>query len=178
MRTALWLALLPLLGACVPAERDETGVSGIAPPPVLLEDSTAAPPDAAPGTCYARDRTPLRIETVTEPLPVLDALLVGDGSVQTPSDWNLRTRQSIAGGGEEMLIETPCRADMGPELIASLQRALAVRKLYAGPVSGRMDGPTRAALRRFQQKKGLDSAILAIATARELGLIAYPGGPG
>lgn len=178
MRTALWLAVLPLLAACATALPEESGEGPLAPPPVLLEDSAAPPPDAAPGTCYARDRTPLRIETVTEPLPVLDALLVGDGSVQTPADWNLRTRQSIAGGGEEMLIETPCRADMGPDLIASLQRALAVRKLYAGPVSGRMDGPTRAALRRLQQQKGLDSAILAIATARELGLIAYPVVPG
>jgi hypothetical protein len=37
-----------------------------------------------------------------------------------------------------------------------------------------MDGPTRRALRAYQQAAGLDSAILAMATARDLGLVAYP----
>jgi hypothetical protein len=178
MRTALRLALLPLLMGCLPAAEDAPVARQIVAPPTLMEDSAAAPEGAAPGACFARDRTPLRIETITEPLPVLDALLVGDGSVQTPDAWRNRTRQSIAGGGEELLIETPCRAQMTAELVASLQRALAARGLYGGAVSGALDGETRAALRRFQQKKGLDSAILAIATARELGLVVYQRAPG
>ena len=56
--------------------------------------------------------------------------------------------------------------------MSSVQRALSVRGLYRGPITGQMDSPTRAAIRKFQKPQGLDSGILSTAAARKLGLIA------
>lgn len=146
-------------------------------PLTLAEDSVPPPEGAAPGACFARDRTPMQIETVTESMPVLDALLVGDGSVQTPATARIQTRQRVADGGVELLIRTPCSSQMTPDLIRTLQRALKARTIYSGAVNGTMDGPTRSALRRYQTQNGLDSAILALSTAQALGLIAYDRPP-
>jgi peptidoglycan hydrolase-like protein with peptidoglycan-binding domain len=61
---------------------------------------------------------------------------------------------------------------MTPEFVASVQRALKVRALYRGPISGQMDSRTRAAIRAFQAPDGLDSGILSLDAARKLGLVA------
>ena len=60
---------------------------------------------------------------------------------------------------------------MTVDFIASLQRALKARGLYLLPLTGQMDMPTRAALRRFQADRGLDSDRLSLRAARELGLV-------
>ena len=73
----------------------------------------------------------------------------------------------------ELWFETPCRSEMTPEFVASLQRALKVRGHYQGPISGEMTARTRRAIRSFQKPQGLDSAILSKAAARQLGLVAY-----
>jgi len=61
-----------------------------------------------------------------------------------------------------------------PDFVASLQRALAARGIYAGVVNGQMDAPTRRAIRRYQKPKGPDSDVLSLATAQELGLVTTP----
>lgn len=66
---------------------------------------------------------------------------------------------------------TPCPDEMTPELVSSLQRALAARDLHAGAITGRMDAATRKAVRRLQQPLGLDSDRLSLAAARHLGLL-------
>jgi peptidoglycan hydrolase-like protein with peptidoglycan-binding domain len=71
-------------------------------------------------------------------------------------------------------IETPCPETQPPDFIASLQRALRARGLHSGPVTGRMDAGTRKAVRRYQAARGLDSDILALDSARALGLVALP----
>ena len=141
----------------------------------LAEDSAPPPAGAAPGTCFARDRSPAVIETVTDQVLVRAAATAPDGSA-APAAYRTDTHQRIAEAPRDLLFETPCAARMTPELVATLQRALAARGLYAGPVDGRMTGATRAALRAFQKRRGLDSAILAIDSARALGLIAYGAG--
>jgi hypothetical protein len=55
-----------------------------------------------------------------------------------------------------------------------MRAALAARSLYDGPVSGRIDTATSAAVQRYQAGTGLDSPILSLAAARGLGLIATP----
>jgi peptidoglycan hydrolase-like protein with peptidoglycan-binding domain len=61
---------------------------------------------------------------------------------------------------------------MSQAFVESLQRALAVRGLYAGQISGQMDARTQAAVRQWQQARGLDSGMLSLETARALGLVA------
>ncbi|KAA2311479.1 peptidoglycan-binding protein [Pseudooceanicola sediminis] len=65
----------------------------------------------------------------------------------------------------------PCPAQMTTERIATLQRALAARGLYDGPISGHMSAATRAAIRAYQGARGLDSDLLSLAAARQMGLI-------
>lgn len=76
-------------------------------------------------------------------------------------------------------VETPCAYELTEEFVTDLQRALAARQAYDGPVTGRLDAPTRAALQGWQAAQGHDTDILLIATARSFGLIPYPlGGRG
>jgi peptidoglycan hydrolase-like protein with peptidoglycan-binding domain len=62
----------------------------------------------------------------------------------------------------------------GTHLTLGLQRALRARALYRGEISGVMDARTRAAVRRLQEPQGLDSGILSLAAARQLGLLVDP----
>ncbi len=158
------LIALSLLAAC------EAG-----PPPDDVQVSQAltrtAPPGAAPGTCWSRIATPAVVETVTAQVLVAPEEIAADGTV-TPATYRTETRQAIVQNRSERWFETPCPEDMTREFIASLQRALAVRGHYTGPVTGMMDGATRAAVHAYQVRNGLDSGILSLDSARTLGLSA------
>ncbi|MCE8007928.1 MAG: hypothetical protein HEP69_13120 [Aestuariivita sp.] len=93
-----------------------------------------------------------------------------DGTVLQPAIYKTETRQAIVRERKETWFQTPCPTDMTPEFIRSVQRALAARDVYSGAISGEMDARTRAAVRRFQKPQGLDSGILSLAAARQLGL--------
>ncbi len=73
---------------------------------------------------------------------------------------------------EEIWFRSPCPEEMTVEFIASLQRALKARGLYLLPLTGQMDMPTRAALRRYQPSAGWKVDRLSLTAARELGLVA------
>lgn len=137
-------------------------------------DGTAAPPGAAPGTCWGRNVTPAVIETVTQQVMMQPAEVLADGTVQRPALFKTETLQQIVTPRRETWFETPCPAQMTPELVMSLQRALAARGQYHGSAHGEMDRGTRAAVRRYQADQGLDSGVLSLAAARKLGLIALP----
>lgn len=77
-------------------------------------------------------------------------------------------------GAEERMFAVPCPAAATPEFWASVQRALAVRGLYTGPVTGANDAATGEAVRRFQAPLGLDSPVLSLDAARQLGLMRWP----
>ncbi|MFC6759366.1 peptidoglycan-binding domain-containing protein [Sulfitobacter porphyrae] len=61
--------------------------------------------------------------------------------------------------------------------MASLQRALSARGLYAQQITGTLDDATRAAVQRYQKPTGPDSGVLSLETARSLGLIAVARDP-
>lgn len=140
--------------------------------PVQVSTRDEAPPGAAPGTCWGQDETPAVVETVTEQIIVQPPELLADGTVQRPAVYKTETRQQIVKPRKATWFETPCEADLTPEFIASLQRALAARGHYRGPVTGRMDARTRSAIRAFQRPQGLDSGMISLAAARQMGLIA------
>lgn len=100
------------------------------------------------------------------------AEVLADGTVLSPAIYKTETRQAVVKERREIWFETPCAAQMTPDFIATLQRALQVRSLYRGPITGEMDKRTRAAVRKYQQPEGLDSGILSLASARRLGLVA------
>ncbi|MEM6589221.1 MAG: peptidoglycan-binding domain-containing protein [Pseudomonadota bacterium] len=122
-----------------------------------------APPGAPPGTCWGRDATPAVIETVTE-----QVVHEEDGTAPV---YETQTSQAIVTPREDTWFERPCDDVMTPEFNASLQRALEARGHYRGPITGRMDGRTRAAIRAYQKPQGLDSGMISLAAARQMGLM-------
>jgi hypothetical protein len=81
---------------------------------------------------------------------------------------------NAAGLAEDRLFAVPCPAAMTPDFWSSVQRALAVRGLYTGPATGQPGPLTAEAVRRFQAPLGLDSPILSLEGARQLGLMPWP----
>ncbi len=162
---ALLLAALAALPACVqPQPGSETSRAG-----------RYAPPGAAPGTCWSKHTSPAVIETVTSQVLAEPAQLDASGQVLHPATFRTETSQQIVRPRQEQWIEIPCPAMMTPDFIRTIQRALAARGLYRGPVHGQMDAATRAAVQRYQAPLGLDSGTLTLASARRLGLIAVAG---
>lgn len=162
-RTAPAPALaLALAAAC--AAPPPPAPAPAAEPEVLR--GAAAPAGAAAGSCWVRDLRPAVIETVSVQVALPPATPGG------PPVWQSETRQRILRDREVLLFEAVCPEALDAALVASLQRALRVRGFLAGPVTATLDAATRAAVRRFQVLRGLDSAMLSLAAARELGLVA------
>lgn len=67
-----------------------------------------------------------------------------------------------------------CDNELTRARISALQRALAARGAFDGPVNGRMGPQTRTALRTYQATFGLDSDQPARATFEALGLLPAP----
>lgn len=159
------------------------GCSGVSVPDVArltepapeIRSAVEGPPDAAPGTCWARDVTPAVVETVTDEVLVQPAQITDEGTLLSPPLYRNETAQRIVSERREIWFETPCELDLTPDFVASLQRALAARGTYTGPITGEMDARTRRAVRAFQAPQGLDSGILSMAAARSMGLVVDPG---
>lgn len=159
------LVCAPFLAAC------DSPLPG-ASEPELVQTLAQAPPGAAPGTCWGQVATPAVIETVTDQIILQPAEVLADGTVVSPAVFKTETRQAIVQERKVTWFETPCAADLTPDFVATVQRALQARGLFRGGVTGVMDARTRAAIRRFQAPEGLDSGILSLAAARRLGLVA------
>ena len=117
------------------------------------------------------------IETVTR--QVLDRPEQRDaaGRVTVPAAYRTETRQEIVRPRGPFRFRVPCPAEMDAAFVAALQRALAARGHYAGPVTGEMDPATRRAVRRFQAPFGYDTATLSLEAARRMGLAVYAPPP-
>lgn len=168
----LGLALsLWALTACEPISLPSPDLGALGEPD-LVRSHGAAPPGAAPDSCWGRQVSPAVIETVTEQVLVQPAQVLADGTVLSPGIYRSETLQRIVTERRETWFETPCEAVWTEEFIASLQRALKARGHYNGKITGLLDKRTRAAIRRYQAPQGLDSSILSLAAARNLGLVA------
>ncbi|MFL4471908.1 peptidoglycan-binding domain-containing protein [Tateyamaria armeniaca] len=137
--------------------------------PVSLATS---PPGAAPGTCWGKTVSPAVVETVTRKVLLQPAQISSDGRVQAAPIYKDETRQEVVRPRQDTWYEVPCATDLTPEFISSVQRALAARGYYRGPVTGEMDTATKYAIQRYQRDEGLNSKTLSVAAARKLGLIA------
>lgn len=174
----LILAFLPVLAGCgqtVPGDPllkpDALGPSTLSGE--LIHSKSSTPPSSKPGECWADAVTPAVYETDTVHRLVRAARPAKAGNPAEPAEYQTVTRQRIVKDRERVWFRTPCPATMTPDFIGSLQRALLARGYYEGPLTGEMDRPTKAALHRYQAPLGLDSPILALGTARELGLVRY-----
>lgn len=143
-----------------------------APPSLAREWRDTRPPKEAEG-CYSQQTRPAVIETVTEQVLVRPAGTDPATGTASPALYRTETNHRIVKGGEAMWFRVPCEAEMTPEFIAALQRALTARALYFGPVTGEMDAATQGAVRAYQAPRGLLSPVLSYRAAQELGLIVW-----
>ncbi len=169
-RAATLACLCATLAGCMSNLPDLTGTTN----PQVTRLQQEAPPGAAPGTCWGKQVTPAIIETITHQIMLQPAEILSDGTVTSPAIFKTETSQQIVRERKENWFETPCDSIMTSEFIASLQRALKVRRFYRGSITGEMDNRTRAAVRKYQTPLGLDSDILSLASARKLGLVQVP----
>ncbi len=145
------LILVTLLAACQSA----------APQPEVRRAEAAplasAPLSAPEGACWANDRIRAVTETRVEPVA---------GSAEQ------RVHEVVLRPAEDRLFAVPCPEQIDEAMIASLQRALAARGYYGGPISGGWDAATSEAVRRYQAPLGLDSGVLSLQAAQQMGLVA------
>lgn len=158
---ALYAVALAAVTGCADLADDETDALAVAVPD-FASAQIAPPPGVSPDGCWVRDVAPAEIETITRQIEV------------APKRFRTETVQVIKRERQEVIFETPCPDALTPDLIATLQRALDARGLYRGPITGVMDVPTRLAVRRYQNPRGLPSGLLSIQSARSLGLLATP----
>ncbi|EPX78845.1 peptidoglycan-binding domain-containing protein [Salipiger mucosus] len=160
------LAAASVLAACSPSapgpEATATGPVGPAPVPEVRAD----------GTCWAREVTPAVYEQVMGEVQVVQAEIAEDGTVIRPPIYRRAPVPRVVEPRDELTFRAPCPDTVTPEFIASLQRALAARGYFRGDVTGRIDAPTTAAIRRYQAERGLRSGQLSLETARALGIAA------
>lgn len=115
--------------------------------------------------CWATDNTPAVIETVTDQIPQA-------ASPDQDAGYRIETSQNIVRPREQFWFRTPCAEALTPDVIATLQRALAARGFFNAEATGVFDQATRAAIRGYQTSFGLKSDRLSLAAARELGVVA------
>lgn len=164
------------LAACQPAGAPELPARADFSAEIVDLKGKPGPPKGPEGACWQSDIRPAVIETVTDQILIAPEIRDEAGNVTTPAVFSTEARQRIVQDRGTVWFRSPCPDRLTPEFIATLQRALKARGLYLQPLTGSMDAPTRAALRRWQQSRGLDSDHLSLAAARELGLIAAERG--
>lgn len=130
------------------------------------------PPTRPEGACWADHTTPAVIETETTQVLSAPAVLAADGALITPAAFRTVTRQVMLSDRADVWFRTPCPETLTPDFMATLQRALKARGLYPGALSGVMDEATLDGVRKYQAARGLDSAQLSLAAARDLGIVA------
>ena len=171
-RISITLIALCLAPACAPSG----GALDVTEP--VFIPATQAPENlrtqANPDACWFKTTQPAVIETITERLLVQPAHISSVGTITQPPIYRTRTRQRIVDDGNRWF-EIPCALHQDPTFIATLQRALAARAYYDGPITGTYDATTRAAVRAYQHPQGgPDSGVLSLDAARTLGLAVVP----
>ncbi len=129
-------------------------------------------PPAKPGQCWASDTAPAVIETTTQQVQIKPEQRDSAGTIIGAAEFQTHTAQRMVQDRATVWFESPCQSAITVGFVASLQRALKARGRFFEPVTGAWDAATLAALRKYQRERGLDSAIISLAAAQELGLIA------
>ena len=170
--------LLALVAGCGPDTGGAPAPGTDLPPSkqalTLAGEWRDTPPGPGDTGCFAEKTNPAVVETVTEQVLVSPEIRdPATGEVTAPATYRSSIHAKIVQGREKMWFPAPCAAVMTPDLIATLQRALAARGLYAGPVTGVLDEATHRAINAYQRPRGLFSATLSTRAAQELGLIPW-----
>jgi hypothetical protein len=167
----LGLVVATALGGCQSARVDAPAQTALGREVVRLKGKQGPPP-SRDGECWASSISPAVIETVTEQVLVTEERRDDSGAVIAPASYQTRTHQRMVQDREEIWFRAPCPDVQSVQFAASLQRALKARGLYLEEITGEMNAETAEAIRRFQAVRGLDSPVLSLGAAKELGLSA------
>ena len=159
-------AAFATLGGCASV----TGLKAPSGTDLRAELVRGGKPTTPNDACWASDETPAIIETVTRQI-------VEAASPDRDAGFRTETVQEIVQPREQIWFRTPCDAALTPEVLTTLQRALAARGFFSGPQTGTLDRGTRDAVRAYQLPRGLNSDRLSLAAARDLGVVAADFGP-
>lgn len=166
------LLILPLaLAACGPT-LPASNPAGLTAEVITVRP--ARPATDRPGECWDTDIIPAVIETVTQQSLVSPEQRDVDGALISPAIYRSVSKLRMVQDRSDVWFRVPCPEVADAEFWASVQRALKARGYYTAAPTGQNDPETAAAVRRFQSERGLDSPILSLAAAQELGLIAVP----
>ncbi|RWR30678.1 peptidoglycan-binding protein [Sinirhodobacter populi] len=91
----------------------------------------------------------------------------------TPPEAPDQCAGTVEVSGSSRWFSSLCAKDLTPEMILSLQRALAARGDYEGAPDGRPGARTDAAVLAYQSARGLPSAVLSTRAAQQMGLIPW-----
>ena len=164
------LAVAAVAGCAQPPAAGGNGA--VAPGLTLAGEWRKTAPGPAEKGCFTQQKRPAVVETVTEQVLVLPELRdKATGAVTRPASYRTTTQARIVEGGETLWFETLCPEELTAERIATLQRALTARGGFKGPVTGKMDRATQAAVRAYQAPRGLLSSILSRRAAEQMGVV-------
>ena len=158
--------LILLLAACAP----QRGAAPAAPAAPIVVSLGEIETDVA-GRCFARTAPPTRTDIVEEMIEVVPEERAPDGALINPAVFRTITRPRTVAIGTGQRFETVCPPIYTEAFVSTLQRALLIRRGYDGPITGRYDDATSLAVERFQRARDLDSPLLSVDTARDLGLL-------
>lgn len=164
------LALLAL-GACTDSA-PRPGTPGGSAIRLVADRDGKAPTNGPRGACWQDATTPAVIETVTEQVLVEPEKRDAAGVVIAPAVYGSQSHQRVVEERRRVWFRAPCPIELTVNYVASVQRALKARGYHLGPLTGEFDAETRDAIRRFQAERGLDSPLLSLDAARELGIAA------
>jgi hypothetical protein len=168
-----WVSGVALLvaAACQTANVAPPASPGDLSAELIPLDGTRPPEGGPPGACWDRYTLPTVIETVTDQVLVTPEERGPDGAIIRPAVFRTESSQQIVQERGQVWFRAPCIAEQTVAFVATLQRALKARGLYAAPVNGVFDPTTAEGVRRYQANRGFDSPRLTLAAARELGII-------
>lgn len=167
-------AMAVLLAGCQTAGLPD--VTQLIKPSVIMP-SEMTPPSSEPGVCWGHEPGAQVTEIVSQTVMVEEATYDANGKEISPAIFRKVAAPKVVTDGNGRWFQRVCDAQATPELVMTLQRALAVRGIYNGPDSGVLDPATRRAVRFYQRKQGLNSDILSLSAAQQLGLIAIELAP-
>lgn len=162
MKSLFYATVIATICACAPVQPRPANVMIDVAPIEVQRD----------GRCFANDTAPAVIQTVRLQEVETAETRSADGTVISPATFRTAIRQQILRERALIRFETVCPQDYTRDFVATLQRALTVRGIYQGPISGNLDNTTATATRVFQRQDGPDSVLLSVQTARALGIVA------
>ncbi|MEM7469872.1 MAG: peptidoglycan-binding protein [Pseudomonadota bacterium] len=164
---ALTGLVIATLAACAPVQQSDVTTRFDTKPIALLD---TRPETSEPGQCWAKLEGPKTSRTVEKFVEVTPARRDAAGTEVSPAIFR-KTQDIVTTPGPTQYFERVCEAALTPAFIGALQRALIARQLLEADVSQTLDTPTQAAIQDYQTAKGLPSAILSLAVARQFGLV-------